>query len=101
MMRMKFSFRAFLVAVCCTLTWFCTEAGAQVRNPKGVAVIVGNKDYEHRDIPDVSFAHRDADAFRRYAVDVLGYDPENIIDLRDATRGRSFFAYLRAQGRMR
>ena len=57
-------------------------------------MIVGNKDYEHRDIPDVSFAHRDADAFRRYAVDVLGYDPENIIDLRDARRRRSLFDTL-------
>ena len=59
---------------------------AEVRNPKGVAVIVGNADYEDRDVPDVSFARRDADAFRRYVVDVVGFDPENVIDLRDARR---------------
>ena len=97
MMRMKFSFRAFLVAVCCTLTWFCTEAGAEVRNPHGVAVIVGNRDYRHRDIPAVSFAHRDADAFRRYVVDVLGFKPENIIDLRDATRAKLLRTFGREQ----
>ena len=56
-----------LAALCVVLTWFATEASAEVRNPQGVAVIVGNKDYRHRDIPAVSFAHRDADAFRRYA----------------------------------
>ena len=72
--------------------WQAYPALAEVRNPHGVAVIVGNNDYEHRDIPDVSFAHRDADAFRRYVVDVLGFDPENIIDLRDARRRRMFDA---------
>ena len=61
-------------------------------NPHGVALIVGNADYEHRDVPDVTFAHRDADAFRRYVVDVLGYHPRNIVDLRDATRRELFDA---------
>ena len=68
-------------------------AVAEVRNPAGVAVIVGNSAYTHRDVPKVTFAHRDADAFRRYVVDVLGYDPENIVDLRDATRGELFDAF--------
>ena len=58
-----------------------TEAGAAVRNPHGVAVIVGNRDYKHTD--DVRFAHRDAEAFRTYAVEFLGFDPKRIIDLRD------------------
>ena len=63
---------------------------AEYMNPNGVALIIGNGDYEHRDVPDVTFAHRDADAFRRYVVDVLGFDPENIVDLRDATRRELF-----------
>ena len=89
----KWSLCCVLLAVLCVvLAGFCAEAGAAVRNPKGVAVIVGNADYEHRDIPDVSFAHRDADAFKRYVVDILGFDPENIIDLRDARRRRMFDA---------
>ena len=59
---------------------------AEVRKPKGVAVIIGNADYEHRDVPDVAYAHRDAEAFRGYVLAVLGFDPENVIDLRDASR---------------
>ena len=69
-----------------------TAMRAEVRNPHGVAVVIGNRDYEHRDVPDVTFAHRDADGFRRYVVEVLGYDPENVIDLRDATRRQLFDA---------
>ena len=65
---------------------------AEFANPQGVAVIIGNADYEHRDVPDVTFAHRDADAFRRYVVDILGYDPENVVDLRDASRRELFDA---------
>ena len=67
-----------LLAILAAVPWSLgggADARAEVRNPAGVAVIVGNKGYEHRDVPEVSFAHRDADAFRRYVVDVLGYDP--------------------------
>ena len=84
-----------LLAILAAVPWSLGGGGgalAEVRNPAGVAVIVGNKGYEHRDVPEVTFAHRDADAFRRYVVDVLGYDPENIIDLRDATRRELFDA---------
>ena len=97
-MRIYSSNRVLLTFLCAALAfvaaslWGMDSALAEVRNPKGVAVIVGNKDYEHRDIPDVSFAHRDADAFKRYAVDVLGFDLKNIIDLRDARRRRMFDA---------
>ena len=59
-------------------------AWAEVRDPHGVAVIVGNGDYEHRDVPDVRYAHRDGAAFRQYVVEVLGYDPRNIIEVKDA-----------------
>ena len=65
---------------------------AVAASPHGVALIIGNADYEHRDVPDVTFAHRDADAFRRYVVDVLGYDAANVVDLRDATRRELFDA---------
>ena len=65
---------------------------AEFANPQGVAIIVGNQAYEHRDVPEVGFAHRDAEAFRRYVVDVLGFDPKNIIDLRDTTRRELFDA---------
>ena len=79
-------------------------ARAQVTDPHGVAVIIGNRTYgspaqgaasgaDGSAIPAVEFAHRDADAFRRYVVDVLGYDPENIIDLRDATQAQMWSTF--------
>ena len=58
---------------------------AEAANPAGVAVIIGNRHYKGT-IPEVAYAHRDAEAFKRYVLDALGYDPENVIDLRDATQ---------------
>ena len=66
--------------------WGAEAQAAQVANPYGVAVIVGNRSYTHERVPKVAYAHRDADAFRRFVLEVLGFDPENIIDLRDATQ---------------
>ncbi len=50
-----------------------------------VAVIIGNKTYQGR-IPEVAYAHRDADAMKAYLVQALGYREGNIVDLRDATK---------------
>ncbi|MBT5818509.1 MAG: hypothetical protein HOI25_09240, partial [Proteobacteria bacterium] len=50
-----------------------------------VAVIIGNKNYR-RNTPEVSFAHNDADAFKRHLLNQVGYREGNIIDLRDATQ---------------
>ena len=61
-----------------------SSAQSEVRNEFGVAVIIGNKTYENGRVPEVSYAHRDAEAFKRYVLDVLGFAEENIIDLRDA-----------------
>ena len=65
----------------------------EVSNPNGVAVIIGNRGYEHERVPEVSYAHRDAEAFRRYVVEVLGYDAENVIDLRDASQAEMESAF--------
>ena len=75
-------------AVFLSLSAFFPAAAESFRNPDGVAAIIGNRAYEHRDVPDVEYAHRDAAAFRRYVVDVLGFDPENVLDLRDATKAQ-------------
>ena len=63
-------------------------AWAEVRSPHGVAVIIGNRVYRNKDIPPVDYAHRDAEAFKRYVVQVRGYDPANVIHLKDATRAQ-------------
>ena len=75
-------------------------AVAEVRNPNGVAVIIGNKEYRNRDVPPVAYAHRDAEAFKRYVVEVLGFDPANVFELRDADREEMFDAFGRREGTM-
>ena len=49
-----------------------------------MAVIVGNRTYEDARVPAVSYAHNDAEAFKRFVTDRLGFDLDNVIDLRDA-----------------
>ena len=66
---------------------------AEFANPYGVAVIIGNKSYENERVPEVAYAHRDAEAFRRFVVDVLGFRPDNVIDLRDASQARMEAAF--------
>jgi hypothetical protein len=55
-----------------------------VENPDGVAVIVGNRAYGG-DLPEVTFAHNDADAMRRFVIGGQGFREGNVIDLRDAS----------------
>jgi hypothetical protein len=54
-------------------------------NKYSVAVIIGNKNYQNK-VPQVTFAHNDADAMRDFVVNKLGYDKGNIIDLRDVSQ---------------
>jgi hypothetical protein len=82
---MNFRFPVFAIAAV-IFAGVLSPAGYAQDNEHGVAVIIGNKDYKHRDVPEVSFAHRDADAFKRYVTGVLGYRAGNIIDLRNATK---------------
>jgi uncharacterized protein YgiM (DUF1202 family) len=50
-----------------------------------VAVIIGNKNYAN-DVAPVEFAHNDAEAMKRFVIDVLKFSPENVIVLKDATK---------------
>ncbi len=54
-------------------------------NPDGVAVTIGNRTYKGS-IPAVEFAHRDAEAMKRFVAGTLGFREGNVIDLRDATK---------------
>jgi hypothetical protein len=49
-----------------------------------IAVVIGNRNYTER-TPDVEFAGNDANAFRKFLVDDLGYRKGNIVDIRDAS----------------
>jgi len=53
-------------------------------NDTDIAVIIGNKSYAGN-VPDVLYAHRDADAFERYAQEVLGIPARRILSRRDQT----------------
>lgn len=61
---------------------------ATQENRYGVAVIVGNRNYQgnNRDVPDVDFAHNDADAVYQYVTQSLGFREGNVILLKDATQ---------------
>jgi len=59
---------------------------AHAENSDAVAVVIGNQNYRNIGVPKVNYAQRDADAFDRYLIDVLGYRDGNIINLRDATQ---------------
>ena len=62
-------------------------AGASAAaNELGVAAIIGNKAYRDDRVPAVSYAHNDADAFYEFVVGTLGFSPDNVVDLRDATK---------------
>jgi formylglycine-generating enzyme required for sulfatase activity len=72
-----------------SLVWLAAGLAAPplaAGNEDGVAVIIGNRNYQG--IPAVDFADRDAEAMKRYVVDLLGFDPDNVIDLDDATKGK-------------
>ena len=57
----------------------------QIANPSSIAVIIGNRNYL-KGVPDVEFAHNDADLMKRYVIELLGYREGNVIDIRDATQ---------------
>jgi len=57
-----------------------------MKNHDAIAVIIGNKNYSHKDVPNVSFAHNDADIFRQCLTETMGYKEGNIIFKKDATK---------------
>lgn len=57
-------------------------------NRYGVAVIIGNRNYSsaHKDVPDVDFAHNDADRIYEYVTATLGFREGNVILIKDASQ---------------
>ena len=55
-------------------------------NPDAVAILVGNKTYKHKDVPEVRFAYNDVEAMRQFLVKAMGYDPDNVIVVKDGTK---------------
>ena len=59
--------------------------GRTQASPNDFAVIIGNSEYQHPDIVDVKPAHKDLEAFKKYASQGLGIPYENIIEVKDAS----------------
>lgn len=53
--------------------------------PDDVAVVIGVKEYEHTDIPDVDYAVRDAEIMKRYLTRTLGFHDDNVIFVENAS----------------
>jgi len=59
-----------------------------MHNPDAVAVVIGNRNYQHKDIPTVKYARQDADIVKQYLMKTLGFKEGNIILETDATKAR-------------
>lgn len=78
--------RVAAAAVFGASAWAGAALAEDARDPHGVAVVIGNRAYEERGVSDVAHAARDAQAFARYAREVLGFADENVLVLEDAKR---------------
>lgn len=52
-----------------------------------IGVIIGNRNYQNPGIPSVEYAHRDLAIFKEYLIRTMGFDPKNILEEKDATKG--------------
>ncbi len=59
-------------------------------NPNYIALIIGNEDYSNtlNSEINVTYAKNDAETFRKYAVNMLGVEKDNVHFLPDATAGQ-------------
>jgi hypothetical protein len=51
-----------------------------------VAVVIGNRNYQHQDLPAVEYAHNDARAIEAYLRTSFGIRPGNVIAIADASK---------------
>jgi len=85
--------KRLLLGLCGLVLWATAGFAADPPDHRhSVAVVIGNKTYQGR-IPEVAYAHRDAEAMKAYLTQVLGYREGNIIDLRDATQAELMSAF--------
>ncbi len=90
MPKARYAPTLYLLLAVVVFTGILSPARTALADRYGVAVIVGNQEYRNERVPDVAFAHRDAEAFKRYVIEVLGFAPNRVFDLRDATQAQMF-----------
>jgi TPR repeat protein len=49
-------------------------------NPNGIAILIGNQKYDHRDINPVSYASNDVELMRQYVSKTLGYEQVKVLN---------------------
>ena len=59
-----------------------------MQNPDAVAVIIGNRNYKHNDVPTVKYARQDAEIIKQHLIKTLGFKKENIFFEIDATKAK-------------
>jgi hypothetical protein len=59
---------------------------AQQTNPNGVAILIGNQQYRHKDVPAVDFALEDVQSMKLYLMQAFGFREENILVYPNATQ---------------
>ncbi|MBF0225577.1 MAG: caspase family protein [Desulfobacterales bacterium] len=57
-----------------------------MKNLDGIAIVIGNRNYQHKDVPSVKYAHKDAETIKKYLIETLGYREGNIIYKTDVTK---------------
>lgn len=50
------------------------------KNSAGIAILIGNLKYDHRDIPPVMFASNDVELMKHYVTQTLGYEQVKVLD---------------------
>ncbi|MFH2070203.1 MAG: PorV/PorQ family protein [Elusimicrobiota bacterium] len=59
----------------------------KIKSPDGIAIVIGVRNYKHRDVPSVEYALYDAGLVREYLIKTLGFREGNIIYLENPTKG--------------
>lgn len=72
-------------------------------NPRGLAVVIGERDYADADIPRAEYALDDAAAVSERLVNDLGFAPGRVLRLENPTKGEleTFFGGEGADGRLK
>ena len=58
----------------------------KMKNPDGVAVVIGNRNYLSNDIPEVKYALNDSRIMKEYLIKTLGFSEGNVIYMENATK---------------
>ena len=66
--------------------WINVDNPPQFKNElkNGFAVVIGNRNYENRDIPQVEYADRDSRIFKTYLTNTIGLSSNKILYKKDA-----------------